>query len=94
MAKERYLLTLTPGLGARIDEARGDTPRTQWIEQAIEQALSDDTHYRTRTSPSPTRAATARGASEPVAPAESPSPLEAYGRRIDAIDRAYKARKH
>lgn len=42
MARERILLTLTPGLLARVDAARGDEPRVRWIERAVEQALGGE----------------------------------------------------
>jgi hypothetical protein len=108
MAKERILLTLTPGLRARVDEARGETPRTQWIERAIEQALgigdmeitavSRDRLSRAarprRSNGPPERIPTISVSPDPVsAPAESLSPIEAYRRRLDAIDRAYRPPK-
>lgn len=105
MVRERILLTLTPGLRARVDEARGETPRTQWIERAIEQALgigdmeitavSRDRLSRAarprRSNGSPERIPTISVSPDPVsAPAESLSIREAAQRKLDAYDLAYK----
>lgn len=48
----RLDLRITPELRDRIDAARGSTPRTAWIEQAVETALQPDRRPRRRSSTS------------------------------------------
>lgn len=77
MARERILLTLRPGLLARVDAARGSEPRVRWIERAIERALGGEVEYEA--APTPT---------VPSAPTEPLSALDLERQRREAFARA------